>query len=370
MKILVALGTRPEAVKLAPVILALKEHGFATEVLFTGQHQSLAQPVFDIFGIVPDHVFPQSEGSFELSDYAASYLQQAGELMARTKPDLVLVQGDTTTAFAVALAAYYHRVPVGHVEAGLRTYNPMSPYPEENNRRMISVLASLHFAPSVIARDALLAEKFPAEQVAMTGNTVIDALQWILKHVPNPYKDGALPTGDARPYILVTAHRRENFEKLHHQYFTELNALAAQLPHMQFIFVMHPNPHVRALVKDSLKQPNIFTVEPMAYAPFLHLLSGASLIITDSGGIQEESAFFGKPALVIREQTERKELLEGGNLIVVGTESGRLSAEALRLMRDESYYKQYSRVNLSYGTGDASTQIVDRIAQWKNSAAS
>ncbi len=369
MKILVALGTRPEAVKLAPVVLALKDRGFATRVLFSGQHQSLAQPVLSIFGISPDFVFQQAPANFELPSLAAAYVQEAGELIAQEKPDLVLVQGDTTTAFAVALAAYYNRCPVGHVEAGLRTYNALSPFPEENHRRMIAVLSSLHFAPSEAARNALLAEGIMPDTIAMTGNTVIDALQWILKHVPNPFESGALPTGDARPYILVTAHRRENFEKLHQQYFSELNALAAELPHMQVIFVMHPNPHVRVLAEQGLVQPNIHKVEPLGYSDFLHLMRGASLIITDSGGIQEESAFFGKPTLVIREQTERKELLAGGNMIVVGTEEGKLCHESLRLMKDADYYAHYSRVNLSYGTGDASTLIVDRIAQWKNSAA-
>ena len=370
MKILVALGTRPEAVKLAPVVLALKDRGFVTTVLFSGQHQSLAQPVFDIFGITADFIFPQMQGGFELPALAGAYVQEAGSLIAEEKPDLVLVQGDTTTAFTVALAAYYNRCPVGHVEAGLRTYNALSPFPEENHRRMIGVLASLHFAPSLVARDALLAEGITAETVSVTGNTVIDALQWILKHVPNPFDGGVLPTGDTRPYILVTAHRRENFEKLHQQYFSELNALAAQLLHMQVIFVMHPNPRVRHLVEQSIHQPNIYMVEPLGYGDFLHLMRGAALIITDSGGIQEESAFFGKPTLVIREQTERKELLEGGNMIVVGTAEGRLSSEGLRLLQEPAYYARYCHVNLSYGTGEASTQIVDRIVEWKNSAIS
>lgn len=368
VKILVALGTRPEAVKLAPVILELRDRGFDTQVLFSSQHQSLAQPVFDIFGIAPDFILPQAQGSFELADLAASYLQQAGRVVAQAKPDMVLVQGDTTTAFVGALASYYQRIPVGHVEAGLRTNNPLSPFPEENHRKMIAVLSSLHFAPSAGCREALLNEGISADAIALTGNTVIDALQWILKHVPNPHKDGALPTGDERPYILVTAHRRENFERLHQQYFNELNALAQQKPDMQVIFVMHPNPHVKVLAEQTLRETNIHMVGPMAYAPFLHLLRGAALIITDSGGIQEESAFFGKPTLVIREQTERKELLEGGNMIVVGTEEGKLSSEALRLLNDKAYYDEYCRVNLSYGTGDASKLIVDRIVQWKKSA--
>lgn len=364
MKILVALGTRPEAVKLAPVVLALKERGFATEVLFSGQHHALARSVLDIFGIAPDHVLPPGPAAFELPDGAAFFLQQTGALLARTRPDLLLVQGDTTTAFTAALAGYYHRCAVGHVEAGLRSCNPLAPFPEENHRRMIAVLADLHFAPSAAARDALLAEGVAGEAIALTGNTVIDALQWILQRVPDPYREGELPGGDTRPYILVTAHRRENFERLHQQYFNELNAIALQMPQMQVIFVLHPNPQVRALAMQHLDQPNIHRVEPLPYASFLHLLRGAALVITDSGGIQEESAFFGTPTLVIRELTERKELLEDGHMIVVGTEAGRLSAEALRLLRDERYYRQYARVNLAYGTGDASIRIVDRITQW------
>jgi UDP-N-acetylglucosamine 2-epimerase (non-hydrolysing) len=305
----------------------------------------------------------------DLSDSAAFFLQQAGALLGRTRPDLVLVQGDTTTAFTVALAGYYNRCAVGHVEAGLRTCNPLAPFPEENHRRMIAVLADLHFAPSAAAREALLAEGIASGAITLTGNTVIDALQWILQRVPDPYRDGVLPTGDARPYILVTAHRRENFERLHRQYFCELNAIAAQMPQMQVIFVMHPNPHARALAVQSLDQPNIHKVEPLPYASFLHLLRGAALIITDSGGIQEESAFFGTPTLVIRELTERRELLQDGHMIVVGTEAGKLSAEALKLLRDEHYYRQYARVNLPYGTGHASTRIVDRITQWAEARA-
>jgi len=370
VKILVALGTRPEAIKLAPVVLELKNRGFATQVLFSNQHHTLAQPVFDIFGIVPDYIFPEGKAGLELADAAGLYVQQAGEVIAKAAPDLVLVQGDTTTAFAVALAAYYQRCPVGHVEAGLRTYNALSPFPEENHRRMLAVLASLHFAPSEGAKAALVAENIPAEHIAMTGNTVIDALQWILKRVPDPFANGGLPTGDVRPYILVTAHRRENFERLHQQYFAELNTLATQVPDMQVIFVMHPNPNVRVLATQGLRGDSIRMIEPLDYAAFLHLLRGAKLIITDSGGIQEESAFFGKPTLVIREQTERNELLESGNMIVVGTEAGKLSAEGLKLLRDDDYYKHYSRVNLSYGSGDASKQIVDRIVQWEKSRVS
>lgn len=368
MKILVALGTRPEAVKLAPVILALKEKGVATRVLFSGQHPALTLPVLSVFGIQPDILLPPAQGGFALTALAGAYVASAGEVIAREQPDMVLVQGDTTTAFAVALAAYYNRCPVGHVEAGLRTHNPLSPFPEENHRRMIAVLSSLHFAPSVAAENALLAEGIAQEAVTVTGNTVIDALQWILKHVPNPFEKKTLPTGDGRPYILVTAHRRENFEKLHEQYFSELNALAGQLPQAQVIFVMHPNPHVRVLAERGLTEPNIFCIEPLDYSAFLHLMRGAAMIITDSGGIQEEAAFFGTPTLVIREQTERKELLAGGNMIVVGTEAGKLSAEGLRLMTDEAYHAHYSRVNLSYGTGDASDLIVERIARWNASA--
>ena len=365
MKTLVALGTRPEAVKLAPVVLALRDAGIATELLFSRQHELLAQSVFDIFKLVPEHVFTQPPSSFSLHDLAASYVQQAGAVIARVRPDLVLVQGDTTTAYACALAAYYLRVPVGHVEAGLRTGNPFSPYPEENHRRMIAVLADLHFAPSQSAKDALLAENVPAAGVHVTGNTVIDALRWILETVPDPYQGGKkLPTGDARPYILVTAHRRENFDRMHQAYFQRLNALAAALPTMQVIFVTHPNPNVQRHAVRELTEANVFQVPPMAYENFVHMMRGAALIVTDSGGVQEESAYLGKPALLMRENTERKELQEGGNLIVVGLDSERLLTEARRLLSDEAYYQTYSRVQMPYGKGDSAQRIVGHIQQW------
>jgi UDP-N-acetylglucosamine 2-epimerase (non-hydrolysing) len=362
VKILVALGTRPEAVKLAPVIMALRARGIATDILFSGQHQELALPVLGIFGLAPEYRFSVPLKNFSLQHIAASYLEQAGEVIATVKPDLVLVQGDTTTAFAVALAAYYQSCPVGHVEAGLRTYNPYSPYPEENHRRMIAVLASLHFAPSELAREALLAECIAEESIAMTGNTVIDALQWILQNIP------ASPETPRKPYILVTAHRRENFAELHQQYFASLNALATSRPDLQVLFVRHPNPNVKALAAQELTAPNIRMIEPQSYEKFVYLMRDAKLIITDSGGIQEESAFLGKPTLVIREQTERKELLDKGNVVIVGTDSNRLQEEVARLLSDSGYYKELSRVNLAYGTGNASSLIVDSILQWKRSA--
>ena len=365
MKTLVALGTRPEAVKLAPVVMALRDAGVETELLFSRQHEALAQSVFDIFRLVPEHVFTQPPSSFSLHDLAASYLQQAGAVIARVRPDLVLVQGDTTTAFACALAAYYLRVPVGHVEAGLRTGNPFSPYPEENHRRMIAVLADMHFAPSPSAVDALVTENIAPESIAMTGNTVIDALRWILDNVPDPFKGGhMLPTGDARPYILVTAHRRENFDLMHQAYFRQLNMLAAALPEMQVIFVTHPNPNVQRHAVRELTESNVFQIPPLGYDHFVHLMRGAALIVTDSGGVQEESAFLGKPALLMRENTERKELQEGGNLIVVGLDSERLLSEAKRLLSEPAYYQQFSRVHTPYGMGDSAQRIVGHIEQW------
>lgn len=368
MKTLVALGTRPEAVKLAPLALALRDAGIAAEVLFSRQHEALAQSVFDIFRLVPEHVFTQPPSSFSLHDLAASYLQQAGAVIARVRPDLVIVQGDTTTAYTAALAAYYLRVPVAHVEAGLRTGNAFSPYPEENHRRMIAVLADLHFAPSPYAVEELRAENIASERIFMTGNTVIDALRWILDNVPDPFKDGKnLPSGDARPYILVTAHRRENFDTMHQAYFQRLNALAAALPALQVIFVTHPNPNVQRHAVRELKEANIFQIPPLAYDEFIHLMRGARLIITDSGGVQEESAYLGKPVLLMRENTERKELQDGCNLIVVGLDSGRLMTEAQRLLTDAAYYQTFSRVHTPYGVGDSAQRIVGHIQQWWHS---
>ena len=370
-KIMIVFGTRPEAIKMAPVVAALKSHlNFAVEVCVTAQHREMLDQVLSLFQIVPDYDLNLMSAGQTLPAIFSKVLLGMTEVVERAKPDLVLVHGDTTTTAATAMACFYQRVSVGHVEAGLRTGNALSPYPEENHRKMIAVLSSLHFAPSGAARDALLAEGIAADAIAMTGNTVIDALQWILQNVPDPYKEGALPSGDKRPDLVVTEHRRENFDGLHEQYFKELNALAAKMPGMQVIFVMHPNPNVRVVAEEILTQENIFMTPPMAYADFLHLLRGAKLIITDSGGIQEESAFFGKPTLVIREQTERKELLMGGNMIVMGTEEGKLSAQAHRLLSDEAYYQQHSQANFSYGRGDASAQIVERVVQWKNSTGS
>lgn len=366
MKVLVALGTRPEAVKLAPVILDLRARGIDVSVLFSRQHEELAKSVFDIFKIEPEYVFAERALGFSLPELSSSYVRQAGEVIAKVSPDLVVVQGDTTTAFASALAAYYQGCPVGHVEAGLRTHNPYAPFPEENHRKMIAVLSVLHFAPSPAAVEALRAEGVPLDHISMTGNTVIDAMRWILDHVPNPYAAGlgGLPTGDTRPYVLVTAHRRENFAQAHQLYFEQLNELAAAQKQMQFVYVMHPNPNVQELASRLLRCENIFRVQPVDYSAFIHLMKGATLIVTDSGGVQEESAFLGKPTLVIREVTERKELQQGGNLLVVGQASGRLKAEATRLLTDPGYYQQFSRVNVPYGTGDAARQIVERIEAW------
>lgn len=363
--VLVILGTRPEAIKLAPVIRCLKDNlgpQDPVRVCSTGQHQEMLEPVLELFRIEPDVRLDVMRPDQRLPDLASRLLDRLRRVFEENRPRLVLVQGDTTTAFIGALSAFYDRVPVGHVEAGLRTHDLERPFPEELNRQIVSRIARYHFAPTESARRNLLAEGIPADAIQVTGNTVIDAL---LQIVAMPYSlaaplSGILAAG--RPLILVTAHRRESFGKPFRQICRALLEIARRHPEYDLIYPVHLNPNVRKDARQFLERvPNIHLIPPLDYLPFVHLMNRSHLILTDSGGIQEEAPSLGKPVLVLREATERPEAVEAGTVRVVGFDEERIVAETERLLQDTAHYESMSRAINPYGDGQASGRIVSVV---------
>lgn len=363
--VLVILGTRPEAIKLAPVIRCLKDNlgpQDPVRVCSTGQHQEMLEPVLELFRIEPDVRLDVMRPDQRLPDLASRLLDRLRRVFEENRPRLVLVQGDTTTAFIGALSAFYDRVPVGHVEAGLRTHDLERPFPEELNRQIVSRIARYHFAPTESARRNLLEEGIPADAIRVTGNTVIDAL---LQIVAMPYSlaaplSGILAAG--RPLILVTAHRRESFGKPFRQICRALLEIARRHPEYDLIYPVHLNPNVRKDARQFLERvPNIHLIPPLDYLPFVHLMNRSHLILTDSGGIQEEAPSLGKPVLVLREATERPEAVEAGTVRVVGFDEERIVAETERLLQDTAHYESMSRAINPYGDGQASGRIVSVV---------
>lgn len=355
--VLVVLGTRPEAIKLAPVIRALAaEPSLRVCVARTGQHRELVDQVLDVFDLRPDHDLATMTTNQTLPDLTSRLVVALDRLIARAAPQTVLVQGDTTTAFAAALAAFYHRVPVGHVEAGLRTGNRYAPFPEEINRRLISVLSTWHFAPTTRNEAALLAEGIAAADVRVTGNTVIDALQLILQTTCSPLDE--LP-GPGRRLLLVTAHRRESFGAPFAALCRAIRRIADTHPALDICYPVHLNPNVRQPVAQALAgHPRIHLLEPLDYVSFVHLLARADLVLTDSGGVQEEAPALGKPVLVMREVTERPEAIEAGIVELVGTDEERIVRRVNALLNDAAAYAARARPVSPYGDGRASARIV------------
>ena len=356
------LGTRPEAIKLAPVIRRLKDSIGSHDpvrVCSTGQHQEMLEPVLELFRIEPDIHLDVMRPDQGLSDLASRLLDRLRPVFEETRPRFVLVQGDTTTAFIGALTAFYSRVPVGHVEAGLRTRDLTRPFPEELNRQIVSRIASCHFAPTESARRNLLGEGVPPETIWVTGNTVIDAL---LETAAMPFSFGAPLSGileSGRPFILVTAHRRESFGKPFRQICRALLEIASRHPECDLIYPVHLNPNIRRDALQFLERvSNIHLIPPLDYLPFVHLMNRSHLILTDSGGIQEEAPSLGKPVLVLREATERPEAVEAGTVRVVGFAQTRIVEETDRLLRDRAHYDSMSRAINPYGDGHASERIV------------
>lgn len=363
-RILIILGTRPEAIKLCPVYLELRRRPeFAVQVCATAQHRDLLDQVLAVFGVEPDWDLDLMRPGQTLSETTARVIAGLEPVLRDARPDMVLVQGDTTTTLCGALSAFYHRIPVGHVEAGLRTWDPGQPFPEEMNRVLTSRLADLHFAATEWAAGNLVREGVPRSRIAVTGNPGIDAVLWVRERLEQgALEGGAWPALDpGRRWIVVTAHRRESFGEGFRRICSALTELAARSD-VQIIYPVHPNPNVRAAVYQDLRGlSNVLLIEPLEYVPFVDLLRRAWLILTDSGGIQEEGPSLGKPVLVMREKTERPEAVEAGTVKLVGTDPRRIVAETVRLLEDPAEYERMSRVHNPYGDGRASARIADAI---------
>lgn len=364
MKVLSVFGTRPEAIKMAPVVKALAEDPyFDARVCVTAQHRQMLDQVLELFAIRPDFDLDLMQADQALGDITGSVLSGMRDVFARWLPDMVLVHGDTTTTLAAALSAYYARVRVGHVEAGLRTGNKYSPWPEEMNRHLSGALADVHFAPTEKARENLLHEGIGPESIHVTGNTVIDALLAVEERIrSNTDLRGRLaasfPFLDSRKsLVLVTGHRRENFGSSLENICRAI-AHIARRDDVQVVYPVHLNPHVQEPVRRILSgQPNVFLLEPQSYLPFVYLMHCCAIVLTDSGGIQEEAPSLGKPVLVMRDTTERPEVLETGAALLVGTDRERIVSEVCRLLDDAAACRAMAEARNPYGDGTAARRI-------------
>jgi UDP-N-acetylglucosamine 2-epimerase (non-hydrolysing) len=357
-RIMVVYGTRPEAIKVAPLVTALrKSHHFSPTVVVTGQHRELLDQVNDLFDIKPDvdlGILRPGQSLGQLTERAVHGLDP---VMARERPDAVVVQGDTTTTFTGALTAFYHRIPVVHLEAGLRTDDVFSPFPEEVNRRLTATLTRLHLAPTAGSRNNLLRESVPPESVLVIGNTVIDALVQASRMVA-PHQDPPELDGD-RPIMVVTAHRRESWDGGMESIGRALSRIATKEPDLRIIFPIHPNPVIRHAVLPHLRgHPNITVVEPLEYGAFARLLGRAHLVLTDSGGIQEEAPTLGKPVLVMRDTTERPEAVSAGTVALVGTDEDRIVSGVTHLLHSPAAYRRMANAVNPYGDGHAAERAV------------
>lgn len=370
VRILAVFGTRPEAIKMAPVVNALAAvEGIELAVCVTGQHREMLDQVLTLFGIRPEYDLQVMKAGQSLHELTGSVINGMQAVLEAHRPDWVLVHGDTTTTFSAALAAYYQRVPVGHVEAGLRTGNPYSPWPEEMNRRLAGALSNLHFAPTEAARDNLLREGIDPQRIAVTGNTVIDALLDVAGRLQ---ADADWASEQLRSLdfldpgcrlIVVTGHRRESFGEGFRRLCQALGQLADR-PDVQVVYPVHLNPNVQRPVRELLAgHPRVHLVEPMDYLPFVALMERSYLVITDSGGIQEEAPSLGKPVLVTRDTTERPEAVEAGTVKLVGTVVDRIVGEANRLLDDDGAYASMAYAHNPYGDGRAAERIVKRLLE-------
>ncbi len=359
-------GTRPEAVKLCPLVLELRKHpGFQPHVCVTGQHRQMLDQVLEVFGVVPEADLDLMQPDQTLAGLTARAITAIDSYLGRWGPDMVIVQGDTTTSFCAALAAFYRRIPVGHVEAGLRTWNRFSPFPEEINRVMTSRLADLHFAPTAWSKENLLREGVPENRVFVTGNTGIDALhialEKIRKNLPEiPGLPPHLMNGDSqRPLVLITGHRRENFGDGLRNICGAIAELSARFPDTAFVYPVHLNPNVRTPVFDLLSgRANVHLLEPLGYLPFVALLNRSTIVLTDSGGVQEEAPGLGKPVLVLRDTTERPEAVEAGTVQLTGTDREIIMDRVATLLCDDQAYAAMASAVNPYGDGKACQRIV------------
>lgn len=375
-KIMLVFGTRPEAIKMAPVIRQLKKDADRLDVVVTvtGQHRQMLDSVLEVFGIKPDHDLDIMRQGQDLYDVTSRVLTGMRDVLAVEKPDIILVHGDTSTSTAAALAAFYARIKVGHVEAGLRTGDIYSPWPEEMNRRITGQIANIHFSPTEVAKSNLIAENIDEKSVFVTGNTVIDALVQVRKDLEDSpelradvtetikklgYDMGRLD--GRRRLVLVTGHRRENFGDGFHNICMALADLSARYgADVDFVYPMHLNPNVRKPIAETFgnrRTDNMFFIEPVDYLPFVYLMMSSHVILTDSGGIQEEAPSLGKPVLVMRDTTERPEALAAGTVELVGTDRAKIVGSVSRLLDDETYYMERSGRANPYGDGRASERI-------------
>lgn len=369
MKTLCVFGTRPEAIKMAPLALALAaDSRFEAKVCVTGQHREMLDQVLGLFDIEPHFDLNIMKSGQDLTDITVSILQGMKEVFRNFRPDIVLVHGDTATTFATTLAAYYQQIPVAHVEAGLRTGNLYSPWPEEANRKLTGALAKLHFAPTETSSANLLREGIDASRIVVTGNTVIDALLDVVERLKADDElraTAAAPTAflDAESkVILVTGHRRESFGGGFERICQALSIVAKQHPNVEIVYPVHLNPNVREPVNRLLSGiENVHLIEPLDYLPFVYLMSRAHIILTDSGGIQEEAPSLGKPVLVMRDTTERPEAVEAGTVQLVGTDVNQIVSALSRLLEDEQAYRAMSYAHNPYGDGAASQRIIEAL---------
>lgn len=374
-------GTRPEAIKMAPLVKEFQKHPdtFQTIVCVTGQHREMLDQVLNIFDIRPDFDLNIMKQGQDLYDVTARVLTGMRDVLHEAQPDVVLVHGDTTTSTAAALAAFYQQIPVGHVEAGLRTHNILSPWPEEMNRQITGRIASYHFAPTALSRQNLLQENVDDTNITVTGNTVIDALYWVVDRIKNDRSlDAELEEvlrhagydvnrlADGRPLVLITGHRRENFGDGFINMCTAIKQLTERYPNVDFVYPMHLNPNVRRPIHevfgdDLSNLGNMYFIEPLEYLSFVYLMEKSTIVLTDSGGIQEEAPGLGKPVLVMRDTTERPEALEAGTVKLVGTDREKIFNEVSTLLDDAAAYARMSQAVNPYGDGLACSRIVERL---------
>ena len=380
-KVLLVFGTRPEAIKMAPLVMELQKQKerIETVVCVTGQHREMLDQVLEIFDIKPDYDLNIMKRGQDLYDVTARVLTGMREVLKEIKPDIVLVHGDTTTSTAAALAAFYQQIPVGHVEAGLRTHNIYSPWPEEMNRLLTGRLATYHFSPTPLSRNNLIKESINDRNIIVTGNTVIDALCWVVDKIKNNKElDNELESvlskagydvnrlDNGKKLVLITGHRRENFGDGFINMCTAIKDLTIKHPNVDFVYPMHLNPNVRKPIHEVFGEDlsglkNMFFIEPLEYLSFVYLMEKSSIVLTDSGGIQEEAPGLGKPVLVMRDTTERPEALNAGTVKLVGTDYNKIVNEVSSLIDDKAAYEKMSKAVNPYGDGLACGRIVNAL---------
>lgn len=386
VKIMLVFGTRPEAIKMAPLVKEFQKYpnDFETLVCVTGQHREMLDQVIDIFKIIPDYDLKIMKQGQDLYDVTSKVLIGMRDILKKERPHVVLVHGDTTTSMAASLAAFYQQIPVGHVEAGLRTHNIYSPWPEEMNRQITGRIATYHFAPTALSKQNLLSEGVHNNQIVITGNTVIDALRMVVRKIKSDtvlqhnLAEELMRAGynflrldEGRRLVLITGHRRENFGNGFVNMCMSIKDLVKKYPAVDFVYPMHLNPNVRKPIHDVFGERldefnNMFFIEPLEYLSFVFLMEKSYIVLTDSGGIQEEAPGLGKPVLVMRDTTERPEALAAGTVKLVGTDYAKIMKEVSDLLDDEEYYKKMSMAVNPYGDGQACPRIVNYLLSIKN----